>query len=97
MSIPDDAYCYIPSLYSSGYPSRSPSPNGCWSKEMVEEHNRERRTRQLEMEAKFAEDVAAIIRSNQRQRKEELAQAHKAGIATRARMARAVLNKAVQK
>jgi len=59
--------------------------------------SRERRTRQLEMEAKFAEEVAAIIRSNQRQRKEELAQAHKAGIATRARRVRAVLNKAVQK
>ena len=93
-SIPDDPNCYIPSVCSSGYPSRSPSPNGCWSKEMVEAHKRERRIRQLEMEAKFAEDVAATIRSNQRERKEELAHVQKAGIAARARRARAVLNKA---
>jgi hypothetical protein len=71
-------------------------PEWFWSKEMVEAHSRERQIRQLEMEAKFAEDVAAIIRSNQRQRKEELAQAHKAEIAARARRARDVLNTAVQ-
>ena len=95
-SIPDDPNCYIPSVCSSGYPSRSPSPNGFWSRETVEAHKRERRIRQLEMDAKFAEDVAATIRSNQQERKEELAHAHKAGIAARARRARAVLNKAVK-
>ena len=59
--IPDYQDIAIPPEYPSGYPARSPSPNNSWSREMVE------------TEAKFAQDVAAIICSNHLLRKEELA------------------------
>lgn len=92
----EDPETHAPSESPSGYPSRSPSPNNAWSKEMVQAHERERRIHQKEMAAKFAEDVAATIRCNQQQREEELARANKAGIAARARRARAILVKAVR-
>ena len=63
---------------------------------IVEEYEHECHIREQEMAAKFAEDVAAIIGSNQQLRKEVFALANKAAIAARARRARAILKMALK-
>ena len=66
-------------------------------RQCLEQRNgHEHSNRQQERAAEFAEDVAAIMRSNQLHQKEELSQANKAAITARSRSARAILKPAMK-